>query len=75
MSRKALLNVKIPATSERLTTKKLIVAAVTGAAVIAIWNWSEKIPVIGQHIAVGKYYISRALGGNPYAIKPTITNV
>jgi hypothetical protein len=74
MARKrALLNIKIPGTSERLTPKKILAAAVTAGVVIGVWNWSERIPVVGGYIALGKYYIGRALGGNPYAIKPTVT--
>jgi len=71
--KKPLINFNVPKAG-RITVNRLIGAAVTGAIIIAVWNWSEQIPGVGQYIALGKYYVMVGLG-QKYAVKPTITNV
>ena len=70
MAKKPIINFNVPKAG-KITTNRLIGAAVTGAIVIAAWNWSERIPGIGKYAAVGKYYISKALGV-PYSVKPVV---
>lgn len=70
MARKSLINVNVPRVG-RITTNRIIGAAVMGAIVIGAWNWSEHIPGVGKYIGLGKYYISRGLGYQ-YLIKPQV---
>ena len=73
MSKKPIINFNVPKAG-RITTNRIIGSFVLGGIVIGIWNWSERIPGVGQYFAVGKYYISKALGVK-YSVKPTVTNV
>jgi len=59
---KALINFTIPGGGGKLTSGRLVGAAVTGAVLIAAWNYSDKIPVIGIYAAQGKSIIRKALG-------------
>lgn len=70
MARKPLINIKVPKAG-RITTGRLVGAAVMGGMLIAAWNWSERIPGVGKYAALGKYYIARGLGYD-YLIKPTV---
>ena len=70
MARKPLINFKVPKAG-RITTGRIVGAAVTGAIVIAVWNWSDQVPVVGKYAALGKYYIGRGLGYS-YLAKPVI---
>ena len=58
---KSLINFNVPRAG-RITSDRLIGAAVVGGLIIAAWNWSEQIPYIGKQVRLGKYYVSYALG-------------
>jgi len=73
MAKKPIINFNVPKAG-RITTNRIIGAMVVGGIVVGIWNWSERIPGVGQYVALGKYYVSKALGVK-YAVKPVITNV
>ena len=68
--KKPLINFNVPK-GGRITTGKIITGAVTGAIIIGVWNWSDQIPGVGPYVAVGKYYILKALG-TQYLAKPQI---
>jgi len=70
MAKKPLINFNVPKAG-RITTNRIVGAFVVGGIVVGIWNWSEQIPGVGKYAALGKYYISRALGVK-YALKPKI---
>jgi len=59
---KALLNIDIPADGGKLTTGRIVGTAVTVGVIFAAWNWSSKIPVVGQYVTTGKMYILKGLG-------------
>jgi len=70
MAKKPILNFNVPKAG-RITTGRVVGVAVSGAIIIAIWNWSDRIPGVGKYAAFGKYYILKALGVK-YAFKPEI---
>lgn len=67
MSRKrALINFNVPRAG-RITTNRLIGAAVTGGIIIAAWNWSSRLPgAAGTYAEKGKFYVMKALGYRMY---------
>lgn len=60
---KALINFNIPK-GEKFTGPKWLTFAVMGAATIAVWNWSERIPGIGPYAAKAKAFVRKAVGGS-----------
>jgi len=67
---KPLINVNIPKVG-RIKTRDVLYVAVITAGLLAAWNWSERIPGVGKYAALGKYYVSQALGYQ-YQPKPMI---
>lgn len=70
MAKKPLINFNVPGAG-RITTKRIVSAAIVGGIVIGVWNWSDRIPVAGPYFALGKYYILKALG-TQYLAKPSV---
>lgn len=58
---KPLINFNIPRAG-RITTDRLIGAAVVGGLLIGLWNWSSKIPTVGVYADKAKSYVRMALG-------------
>lgn len=59
---KALINFNIPGGDGKITRKRLVGAAVTGAVLVAAWNYSSKLPVVGVYAAQAKGVILKGLG-------------
>lgn len=70
MAKRSIINFNVPKAG-RITTGRVVGVAVSGAIIIAAWNWSERIPGVGKYAALGKYYVAKALGVK-YAVKPVI---
>jgi len=58
---KALINVNVPKAG-RIKSNDIIRYAVIGGVVIAIWNYSSRIPVVGPYADTAKGYVRWILG-------------
>ena len=58
---KPLINFNIPRAG-RITSDRLIGAAVVGCILIGAWNWSSRIPTVGPYADKAKSYVRMALG-------------
>ncbi len=54
-------NVKVPKVGA-ISLRNVVWVGLAGAAAVAAWNWSNKIPYAGPYIAQGKAYVVKALG-------------
>ena len=70
MAKKPIINFNVPKAG-RITTGRVLGVAVSGMIIIAVWNYSERIPGVGKYVSLGKYYISYGLGYR-YGFKPVI---
>ena len=59
---KAEKSIDVPG-GEKVNRRKLVTFAVMGAAILAAWNWSGRIPGIGPYAIRGKAFIRKILGG------------
>jgi len=59
---KSIINFDIPK-GEKFTGPKWVTFAVMGAATLAVWNYSGRIPGIGPYAIRAKAFIRKALGG------------
>ena len=58
---KPLINFNIPK-GEKFTRAKWITFAVMAAATVAVWNYSDRLPVVGMTLGKAKDFIRKALG-------------
>jgi len=58
---KPLINVNIPKVG-RIKTRDVLYVGVIGAGIIAVWNWSSRIPKVGWYASYAKSKILYALG-------------
>lgn len=58
---KPLINFNIPK-GEKFTRAKWVTFAVMGAATIAVWNYADRLPVVGPSLTKVKAFIRKAVG-------------
>jgi len=58
---KAWINFNIPK-GEKFTGPKWLTFAVMGAATLAVWNYSGRIPVIGPYAVKAKAFVRKVVG-------------
>lgn len=58
---KAWINFNIPK-GEKFTGPKWLTFAVMAAATVAVWNYSDKIPVVGPAVGKVKTFILKVVG-------------
>ena len=55
------LNVKVPKVGA-ISLRNVVWVGLAGAAAVAAWNWSSKIPYVGPYAVQAKTVIVKALG-------------
>lgn len=58
---KALINFNIPK-GETFTRAKWVTFAVFAAATIAVWNYSDRVPVVGPTLGKVKTFVRKVVG-------------
>lgn len=58
---KAWINFNIPR-GEKFTGPKWLTFAVMGAATIAVWNYADRIPVVGPTLTTVKTFVRKVIG-------------
>ena len=58
---KAWINFNIPK-GEKFTGPKWLTFAVMGAATIAVWNYADRIPVVGPALGKAKVFVRKVIG-------------
>jgi hypothetical protein len=58
---KPLINLNVPKVG-RITTQDVLRFAFLAFGIVAVWNWSERIPGIGPTVTTCKSYIRKAIG-------------
>ncbi|MBA7496753.1 hypothetical protein ES702_07362 [subsurface metagenome] len=56
-----LINVDVPAVG-KITTQDLVRFAFLAVVVVAAWNYSDRIPVVGPTVGKVKTFVRRAVG-------------
>jgi len=69
---KPLINVNVPKAG-RIKSRDLIRAAVIGGGLIAIWNYSSMVPVVGPYADKAKSFL-RMLVGSGGSVNPILRN-
>lgn len=58
---KPLINVNVPAVG-RVTTQDFVRFAFLAVVVVAAWNYSDRIPVVGPTVGKAKDFVRKAVG-------------
>lgn len=58
---KPLLSVNVPAVG-RVTTQDFVRFAFLALGVVVVWNYSDRLPVVGPTMGKAKAFIRRAVG-------------
>lgn len=58
---KPLINVNVPAVG-RVTTQDFVRFAFLAVVVVAAWNYSERLPVVGPTVSKAKAFVRTAVG-------------
>ena len=61
MGKGPLINVNVPAVG-RVTTQDFVRFAFLAVVVVAAWNYSDRIPVVGPTVGRAKNFVRRAIG-------------
>jgi len=59
---KPLININVPKVG-RITTQDVLRFSFLALGVAAVWNYSERLPVVGETFGKAKSFVRRAIGG------------